>query len=323
MPNRETERQIASEQNDEVHKSLIMDAYNFCADTIRHPDARARQAFVAEYGVIVGGIRDLPNEFINHPWETIGKVAVATGTGLAMGAALASESPVIASTAVAAGVITTAAALWNTCVRLANNQAFKSGMDAVYKSGDEHTIVKSMQIASDVLGPEAANYGIAFAGGLAGAYGPEAFSGLRWNYLANKLHPLVPAAYGTRNGAVEMSFMDGSQLHLHGDYAIYQSGGKEYQLQTNRHGIDLEILGSIAGRQIIKGWLTPEQLPYDGLAKPFKVDINPDKHISTIKTRMETTNIDHADLPKFQSGRFLSCYECEPENPNAPWYRQE
>jgi hypothetical protein len=64
MPNRESERTITDGPKNEAHNLLAADAYNFCVDSLKHPDARARQAFVTTCGAIVEGIKDLPNELV-------------------------------------------------------------------------------------------------------------------------------------------------------------------------------------------------------------------------------------------------------------------
>jgi hypothetical protein len=113
-------------------------------------------------------------------------VAASGAAGVAIGAALASESPAIICAVTAASVVTTTAALWSSCVRLASSDKLRKGLAAVYKSDDPRILANSMQTASDIIGPAAANYGLTMASGLAGLYGPRAYSNLRWNLLAHR-----------------------------------------------------------------------------------------------------------------------------------------
>jgi hypothetical protein len=316
MSDKHTPREITNKPADETHNTLVTDAYNFCADTISHPDARARQAFVAAYGSAVGGIKDLPNEFMKHPWETIGKVAVGGVSGVAVGAALASESTAIVTAATAFSVVASAAALWNSFTRITSNECLKNSMDAVYKCADQETLLKSMQTASNVLGPEAADYGLALAAGLTGAYGPKAFTELQWNLLVTRLKPFVPFARATENGATEITFGNNIIVHMHANEAHFQIAGEEYRIPCNANGIDMSTLGSITGRQVIKTW----EITHDGkLLKPLTIDINPQLGITTMTSYRGKGIYDQKRLTELFSHRFLSCSACEPHRPKAPW----
>lgn len=314
MSDKEIVKETPTHSSAESHDKFVKDAYNFCTDTVTNPDARARQAFVAAYGTAVGGIKDLRNELIDHPWETIGKIAGSGASGIAIGAALASESPLIVGATGVAVVVTTTGALWNTFIRLAHNEALQKSIDLAYKSGDQRSLTESMQGAASVLGPEAANYGLALAGGLAGGFiGSKAISELGWNDLTSGLRPLIPIAYGTANGAAEMKFADGSIIHMHGGQAIYQIGGLEYVLKPNPRGINMSILGSIAGRQVIKSW---HDSPHGELPKPFEANINPKLGVTKVTEVTGTIRYDHRKIAQHLSNWFPSCHECGPKNPN-------
>jgi hypothetical protein len=288
----------------ESESPLFRDAYRGCAATVARLEARSRQTTVAAYGAIVGGIKDIPNEFVNHPWETVGKVAVAGVTGVALGAATTAESPLIANAALVAGTITCGASLWNSCTRLRNNAELKQSMNAVYKSGDLRTMTNSMQVASDVIGPEAFNYGIATVGLRGGVQGPKAWLDLCNDYFANRLRPFIPMAEITPFRAVEMRFGDGSSLHMHGHQAVFRIGGDEWNLNVfDRRGVELGVRGSYLGHQVLKGSLGP------GL---FEVDINPRTGITRVKGD-DLTEYSHSELAaKKQSAFPVSCEECRP-----------
>ncbi len=170
---RESDNAAAKESHD-----LFRDAYNLGKKVYADSEGRDRQFDLLEYGALLGGIKDIPNEFIHHPWETIGKLSTAGVSGVALSAALAAESPIIVSAATATSVVITAAGLWHTYVELASNKKLQQSLDAMYKSDDKHTLNTSQQVASEVIGPVAFNYGIAAVGGFAGMHGPGAYESL-------------------------------------------------------------------------------------------------------------------------------------------------
>src|SRR5262249_25508250 len=145
---------------------------------------RVRQALILTDGAVVGGIKDIPRELANHPWEVAGKLAVASATGAVLGAATAAESPLIAGAALVAGVATTGAALWNSYSRLSKNEKLEHALKAVYVSSDLHTMCSSGKEACDAIGPEAFDYGIAMVGMPVGVRAPRIWSNLNANYFA-------------------------------------------------------------------------------------------------------------------------------------------
>jgi hypothetical protein len=203
MSDREIVKAIEPVPNSEVHKSLFDDAYNFCRETVDHPDARARQAFVAGYGAYIGGmknINELPEAFIEKPWETTVKTAEAVIPGLAAGAVLGLASPELLDTATAVGVASTASALWHTCVTLITDKQLQKSMDGVFHSDDKKVMDSSIKVASEKLGPEAARYGIELVSALTGVYGPKTWKDISRSQLEDKLHRycrdgLYPSVY--------------------------------------------------------------------------------------------------------------------------------
>ena len=299
------------------HNALVMDAYNFCADTVTHPEARSRQAFLAAYGATVGGMKNFTSDFANHPWEIIGKATVAGVGGVALGAALASESPVIAGGATVAGVVGTAAALWHTYVKLSSNEALKRSLDSVYKSGDQNTLAKGMKVASNTIGPEAVDYGIAFAGGLAGMYGSKAYLNQRFNSIADELRPFIPLPKTNLfSEAIEMPFKDGSSLHIHGKEAIYKIGGLEQRINVGPQGIDMDILGSSVGKQVLKGWHSE--------STPWEASFDPQLGITTVKSGNQIDVFKQSVLKTQTStsgSGSLLCGECNhPDKDKLPPY---
>ena len=91
MPNIESEKNISRNDNKES-ANLVGEAYDFANHARPDIEGRLRQANLIGYGAIAGGIKDIPNEFLHHPWETIGKASVAGASGVALGAALAGKN---------------------------------------------------------------------------------------------------------------------------------------------------------------------------------------------------------------------------------------
>jgi len=268
-------------------------------------------------------IQELPNEFINHPWETTERVAKESIPGFATGAILAAAFPEVLEATAAIGIATTASALWHTCVNLMTNKQLQQSMDNVFKSDNQKVMNLSIQVASDTLGPEAAHYGIELASALIGLHGPKMWKNISRSQLEDKLRPYWPHTVATRSGAVEVIFRDRSALHLHDDQAIYSIAGMEFPLHSSSRGVDMNILGSIAGRQVVKGWQTAES--NQPLAKiftqpsrmPFKVDIDPKLGLTTVDSFGKASIYKHPE-PGFNDEsrqKFSSCFYCDPFNP--------
>ncbi len=203
MPNIESEQNHVRNNQKESH-NLVNDAYNF-ADHIR-PDieGRLRQLNLIGYGAVAGGIKDIPNEFFNHPWETIGKLSVSGVTGVGLGTALAVDSPILVSGATAASIALTAASLWHTSVQFFANKKLMHSLDSVYKFDDKHTMDVNQKIAADVMGPEAFDYGLGIASGFAGVKLSEK---LPLTFLTNKLKSFIPMARTMSDDPVRMPFV--------------------------------------------------------------------------------------------------------------------
>lgn len=271
MPNIESEKNI-SRNREKESPNLVRDAYNFVDHMRPDIEGRLRQLNLVGYGAMAGGIKDIPNEFFNHPWETIGKLSATGAIGTGLGAALAADSPVIVGGATAASIALTAASLWHTSVKFFSDKKLMDSLDAVYKSGDKHTIDNSQKVAANIIGPEAFDYGIGIAGGFAGLHAPKLSEKLPLNLVKDKLKPFIPFAITPSGDQVHMIFADGSEIHMHGKQAIYYADGKEYQLKVNKNGIDMSALGSLAGHQVLKGSLDGAA---SGVDNTIKVNIDP------------------------------------------------
>jgi len=311
LPSTELEKSLSS--NNKESPNLLNDAYDFGKNIATDFQGRLRQVGLLEYGALAGAIEHAPNEFLHHPWETIGKLSVAGATGIALGAAMAAESPVIVGAATAVSIAGTTAALWNTYVKLSSDKKLQQSLDAVYKSGDKQTINTNKQVAAQVMGPEAFDYGLAVAASVAGMYAPKIYEKLPLNSLTSKLKPFIPVARTYSDDAVHMEFADGSTIHMHGEQAIYKTHGWEYDLKINNNGIDMEVLGSIAGRQILRarcGGSSTES----GARDYIKADFDPKTKNTMFSGEVSPSN-KHAESLNKQSSSWISssCQQCRIE----------
>jgi hypothetical protein len=310
LSNAELEKSL-SKSKEKESPNLFNDAYNIGKNIVTDLQGKVRQVGVLEYGALVGAVKDAPNEFLHRPWETIGKLSVAGATGVALGAAMAAESPVVVTAATAASIVGTTAALWNTYVKLSSDKKLQQSLDAVYKSGDKQTVDANAKVAAEIIGPEAFNYGLAVAGGL---YGSKVAENVPLNFLTGKLRPFIPVARTYSDDAVHMTFADGSAIHVHGEQAIYQTHGWEYDLKINNNGIDMEALGSIAGRQILKGSRSGDSTK-SGAENYIKVDIDPKKNSTKLSGEVAPSYVDAEKFDKHQSGWiWSSCKQCSIED---------
>ena len=320
----------------EAPSSLFLDAYNFCKDTVNHPEARLRQAEVISLGTITGCIQEGRQEIINHPFEVAGKVAVASETGAALGAALAVESPIIAGGALGLGVIGTGSSLWHTYSNIIGNKNFQNSMDAAFKSRDQNTLDANIRTASNVLGPEAFNYAIVSAAGLGSLFRPKlatTISTIPWVSKLSEYLPLsklgfktnetyaqyIPMPKATGGNTVEMYFKHDVTLHAHisSNSAMLRAGGVEYVVNTNKNGIDLASFVSDSGKQIIKGQ-SQEKLP-------LEVSINPETGITKIKGYGKTWEYQYSEKNRIKNPNayeWLSCRRCNPfEKPKGYFFK--
>jgi hypothetical protein len=169
-----TRETTASKVPESYSDALVKDAYNFYTDTIAHPDARARQAFVAATGAVVGGIKDIPNEFCHHAHETSNKIAVDVTVGAGAATLLTAESPLIVGGTLVGGAILMAHTLKNSWEKACNNSELSQALSATWKSNDPATMLNSIKIAEKQLGREAFDYELAaIAGGIGAKSAPS------------------------------------------------------------------------------------------------------------------------------------------------------
>ncbi len=139
----------------------------FIHDSLEHPDKRARQAGAVIDGLVVGGIKEIPNQFVNHPKETAAKIAAGVGIGAGI-ALLPLELPAVAIGATVAGVGLGCGYVWDVGQRLGSNRELHKALDNVWNLGDRSSQYSSMQAIESSLGKESFDFGVATMCGGAG-----------------------------------------------------------------------------------------------------------------------------------------------------------
>ena len=150
------------------NSNIFKEINDFCLQTMNKPDARARQAIVALNGLVIGGIKDIPNEIVHHPIETTGKVVLAAGAGIGVTALLGLGSPYIAGGTLIAGGALLGAAVTNTWNKACSDKQMSQAMNATWNGSDMTTLQNSMRVAEERLGRDGFDYGVGFAAGAAG-----------------------------------------------------------------------------------------------------------------------------------------------------------
>lgn len=151
--------------------NALGEVIDFCSQTVQHPEARLRQTGTVLQGIVVGGIKDIPNELVNHPLETCGKVVVAGTLGAAAGAAIALEIPLVTGITIGAGVTMLGVGVIDSFKRMSSDKQLQGALSSVWKDSDFYTQMQAKDTAEKVLGPEAFNWGVTLPAGLAGGIG--------------------------------------------------------------------------------------------------------------------------------------------------------
>jgi hypothetical protein len=143
--------------------TAFLDAYDFCAETVKHPDARLRQTAVALDGCFVGAMKEVPIQLTKHPVETAEKALVAGASAAVFGAVIATGSPILAGSALVCGGVLTGIGLYDTWTRITADGKLNTAMTQAWNSSDAATLAQSKSVAEDKLGLEAFNLGLAAA----------------------------------------------------------------------------------------------------------------------------------------------------------------
>lgn len=132
---------------------IFQDAYNIYSGTMSDAGGYLRQAAVVLDGVVVGGIKDIPQELKHHRLEADDKAGLALVSGIIFSKAVQSRSPWIAGGALFANGILAGYRLFKTGTKLRHDPELVDAMNAVRYKGDAVTMYTSMQKAEQRLGP--------------------------------------------------------------------------------------------------------------------------------------------------------------------------
>jgi hypothetical protein len=181
--------------------SAFLDAYDFCAATLTHPDARLRQTAVALDGCFVGAMKEVPIQLTKHPVETAEKALIAGASAAVFGAVIATGSPFLAGSALVCGGVLTGIGLYDSWTKVTADGTLKTAMTQAWNSSDAATLAQSKSVAEDKLGLQAFDLGLAAAcTGSGAAWGAklavESLAKPRWYFTPARVWE--KAADGTR-----------------------------------------------------------------------------------------------------------------------------
>jgi hypothetical protein len=144
----------------------VFGAYQkFIADTMQYPEKRCRQSAAVVDGLVVGGAKQLRDDFLQHPEAAVGKVAGAAVLGVGVGALAALNKPVVNVGIAATGLALGCAYAYGVAQRLGNDQQLSTALDDVWKYGDPISWKQSLQPIERSLGRESADLVLGTLGG--------------------------------------------------------------------------------------------------------------------------------------------------------------
>lgn len=158
----------ASFSMDAVHE-----AWDFSCQSLAHLDRRGRQAEVIAHGLIVGAIKDLPNELLDHTQETATKFGLLTAIAACLSAAASSKLTWLTGTAKWLGRGLGGAALAHTAFDLSSKTMLQRALSAVWH--DEAAMPNSKHVAERECGPTGFNWALCLPAALAGGVGARIF----------------------------------------------------------------------------------------------------------------------------------------------------
>lgn len=170
----------------------VTEAWDFCIQTALHLDKRARQAEVISHGLVVGGIKDTPNELLNHGWQTAGKAAMASAIGAGISIAIDSKIKWLAFGAKSIGLALGGTAIASTAIELSSKRSLQSALSNVWNSSDPRFVQAGKSIAEIECGPEGFNWLLTLPSAALGAVGGK--TTMKWlNNKCSKPMEIQPA----------------------------------------------------------------------------------------------------------------------------------
>ncbi|MBX9769846.1 MAG: hypothetical protein K2X29_00660 [Candidatus Obscuribacterales bacterium] len=151
--------------------NAVNEVFDFCIQTGQHLDKRRAQAEVIAHGLVVGGIKDIPNELLNHTGETLAKLGSISLISAGLGAALGAKSKWIATGAHCLGWVLGGSAVAATAVELAAKPRLQTALSDVWRNSDEKTMSNGKAIAEIECGPIGFNWELCFPASAVGGIG--------------------------------------------------------------------------------------------------------------------------------------------------------
>ncbi|MBX9877264.1 MAG: hypothetical protein K2Y22_02290 [Candidatus Obscuribacterales bacterium] len=151
--------------------SAIYETMDFCVQSAMHPDKRIRQADVLTHGLIVGGIKEIPNQILNHAGETATKMGVAGAIGAAFSLLIDSKTKFLSTGAKWLGLGMGVGAIAATAVDLHSKPKLKSALEAAWNKPE--AVAAGKQIAEAECGPDGFNWGLSVPATIVGGIGAK------------------------------------------------------------------------------------------------------------------------------------------------------
>jgi len=159
----------------EASQLMLGDVFDFFKESVLHPGARMRQAEVLADGLAIGGLKEVPNQILNHTGETAWKALGSTVAGVGFGVALGSANKFLKAGAGAVSSLMLGAGILHELNGIVSDRKLAGALDSVWKNGDAETLRKAKQVGEAELGGKSFEIGLGVicgtAGGVAGGFG--------------------------------------------------------------------------------------------------------------------------------------------------------
>ena len=154
----------------------VHEAMDFCVQSTNHLDKRARQVDVLAHGFFIGGIKDIPNELLNHAGETAAKTGISAAIGACLSLAVTSKVKLLSVGAKWLGIGMGASALVATTLDLQAKPKLQLALAAAWNA--PLSVPASKAVAEKECAQEGFNWGLSLPCAMIGGLGAK--SGMNW-----------------------------------------------------------------------------------------------------------------------------------------------
>lgn len=151
--------------------NAVHEAWDFTCQSLAHLDRRGRQAEVIAHGLIVGGIKDMPAELLDHTQETATKFGLLTGIAACLSAAASSRITWLTCAAKWLGHGLGGAAVAHTAFDLSSKKTLQRSLSAVWHDDSQTAMANSKRVADLECGPTGFNWALCLPAGIAAGIG--------------------------------------------------------------------------------------------------------------------------------------------------------